>query len=350
MSENVILKPGAKLGKYRIERHIGGGTRTAVYQAWHPNFKHGIVLKTLHAPADRPPDTDQCFRREAQAIQQLKHPNIIRVYDFGIEGDVYYLVMEFVAGNTLRDLISARPTGLDKDTVLRLFGQIASAVAAAHDQGIAHGNIKPDNVLLDDSQRPVLTDFRTPCQMRSADDDKPTYLAPEQLSAGETTPASDVYMLGIVLYEMVTGLVPFRGGTYDAIAAQHLHDAPTPPCEIAVGLSPRIERAILKGLNKNPADRHLSARDMLNDLERQESFNQYETLSLNRDAADEVRKRQSEIMRFEHSRADLPAFKPEQAEAPTSSSGGGGSSPLPVVIAAVVLVAAVSVALIILLA
>jgi serine/threonine protein kinase len=306
MSQNKSLQlmPGATLGSYTLGALLGRGRNTEVYRASSPNMKHEVALKIYYAEVDRL--TNTAFKKAVHTITGLKHPNIMRLYDYGSEGNRYYIVTELVEGTRLRDLIAAHPAGLERTDTLRIFSQLASAVACAHDQNVVHGNIKPDNVLLDRSQRPVLTDFSIPRLHEYGNAFRATtsaYIAPEQATGDLAIPQSDIYALGILLYEMVTGEVPFKGTSYEELIAHHQTTAPKPPSQIVVGLDPRIEEAILKALNKKPSERYASARDMVNTIENQESANQYQTVSLNRER---VHKRRSEIKRFLESRLDGP--------------------------------------------
>jgi serine/threonine-protein kinase len=311
MSENKPhprLEADAQFGKCVIRDLIGRGKNTEVYRAFYAEFKKDVALKILRPNIPHTPERAACYRQEAQAVADLKHPNILRIHEYGVERDAYYVVMEFIEGSNLRDLLSTHPTGLDRNDAMRIFSQLASAVATAHDHGVAHGNIKPDNVLLDRSQRPVLTDFTIPCLIERAGNplSTPAYLAPEQATQRAATPPSDIYALGILLYEMVTGDVPFKGTTFDAVIAQHQSAPPTPPSQITIGLDPRIESVILKALRKAPAERFASAREMLSAIESGEVAGQYETLALKREQVRPERKRQSEIKRFEQARLGDP--------------------------------------------
>jgi serine/threonine protein kinase len=305
MSENKSpLMPGAKLGSYTLGALLGRGRNTEVYRASSPDLKHDAALKVYAADNDRL--SSAAFKNEVRTIAALKHPNIMRLYDYGTEGSRYYIVMELIDGTGLRDLISAHPTGLERAETMRIFSQLASAVACAHDQKVVHGNIKADNVLLDHSQRPVLTDFNIPCLRECGDAfraNTPAYIAPEQVTGDPAIPQSDIYALGILLYEMVSGDVPFKSTNYEELIAQHRTTPPKPPGQIVVGLDPRIEEAVLKALSKDPAERYGSAREMLSAIESQESANQYQTVSFTRE---QVHKRRSEIKRFQESRLDDP--------------------------------------------
>lgn len=299
------LKAGDELGSYLIREFIGRGKDTEVYLAFAPELKQDVAIKTLRLKTDLTAELTTCFREDMQAIAGLKHPNIMRIYDFDVTADRYYIIMELIQGTGLRDMISTHPTGLGRNDTVRIFSQLASAVAAAHDHHVVHGNIKPDNVLLDLKQRPVLTDFLIPClhqrRVELGWTPNPTYLAPEQLTANRAMPESDIYALGILLYEMVTGDVPFKGKP-QAIIAQHQTVIPIPPAQVNVNLDPRIDRVIMKALNKQPMSRYLSARDMLAALESEEVQGEFSTVSLNRNELQESRKRASEIKRFHETR------------------------------------------------
>ncbi len=313
------LGPGDRLGKFTIRNLIGRGKGTEVYRASHSDFRHDTAIKCYQLDIAANSDIAAQFERDVRAIAALRHPNLMRVYEAGTDGSRQYIVMELIEGKTLRDLLSTHPTGLERDETVRIFSQIASAIATAHDQNIVHGNIKPDNVLVDQNQRPVLTDFSLPCLRQHAQRDNsteptgaPTYMAPEQISAHEVNVSSDIYALGILLYEMVTGEVPFSGDTPENVVQQQLYADPIPPGQIAVGLDPRLDFVILKALSKEPADRFDSARDMLAALESAELGERYETLNLRRDDIVDFQKRRSEIVNFQRSRMVVP----EEQKAP----------------------------------
>jgi serine/threonine protein kinase len=304
------LMQGDQIGKYFIRRLIGRGRTAEVYRAFNPDFKHDVAIKVFHPDAPHLADMAAKFHREIRAIAELKHPNITRVYDFGYDQDAFFIVMELIEGPVLRDTISASPNGLSRQQILHLFSQIASAVACAHDRNIVHGNIKPDNVLIDGGDRPVLTDFNLPSLHDPSDmtsEWSPSYLSPEQAREEELSASCDIYALGVLLYEMATGDVPFKGNTYLDVINQHLTTPPKPPSQVRVGMDPRIEHIILTALNKRREDRYASVRDMLADLQGETVITQqYETLTFDRNALRQASKRRSEIMRFERSRGVEP--------------------------------------------
>lgn len=309
--------PGDRLDRLIVQERLGRDENSEVYRVFHPDFRRDMAIKVFHPDVTLTENLGGLFREQARQIIALRHPNILRVLSADAVGQLYYLLMELIEGSTLRDEITAHPTGLPREEVLRLFRQIASAVAYAHDLEIVHGNLKPDNVLLDRTSRPILTDFNIPCFREHPTGrggaGTPLYLAPEQATQKNLTVQSDIYALGILLYEMVTGDVPFKGPSYEAIIEQHLTASPKPPSQMRVGLDPRIEETILKALNKRPADRFASVREMLSNLEASTASSPYETISLPPELMAKVVKHPAEIRQFESARAVLD--KPEHARA-----------------------------------
>lgn len=314
MSDNqpaIWLPQDTQIDQYRIQRLINRRKYTAVYRAHHPKLNRDIALKLFKPVTPPSPELTATFQQEAQRIVTLKHPNIIRFFDYGAYRDMYYVVMEWITGASLRDSLSAQPSGLDRNDSLRIFSQIARAVAYAHEQDLVHGNIKPDNVLLDAGQRPILTDFSIPClnsashaPTTSSSQRAAAYLSPQQAQGQRPSPACDIYVLGILLYEMATGNVPFRGRRHEEILQQHLSTEPVPPSQVRIDIDPRIETVALKALSKQPEDRYASVRDMIAGLEQTTTVAaRYDTLAIKRPSADQLRKSRSEIRKFERSRA-----------------------------------------------
>ena len=302
-----LLKAGERLARLTVQELLGRGENAEVYRAFHPDYKRDVALKVFRAVPKEPAAVRACFRRQMQTIIALKHPNIIRVLEADVSDEGrFYIVMElFVGTETLRDAISLRPAGFEQEEGGRLFQQIASAVAYAHEQGIVHGNIKPDNVLLPSPLRPLLTDFDIVClrehQSRPRTPNAATYLAPEQILGQETTVQSDIYALGLLLYEMMVGDVPFKGETFEAVADLQLNAVPTPPTEIRLELGTAVEQVIMRALRKKPAMRFSSVREMLERLEGQVvGGNPYETLTLERS---QLLKRAAPDKDFERERA-----------------------------------------------
>ena len=303
------LKSGDEIGAYTIRRLIGRGRETEVYRAYDQRHHVDVALKRHYVGAAQSGALEQCFRKEVATLASLSHSNIVAIKDYGIDGDVFYLVLSLVEGGTLRDVIAENPTGIESEECLRIFKEIAGAVSYAHRNNVVHRNIKPNNVLINSQSKALLTDFVIPCiaetripSSQYVSGRVPTYLAPEQATQAAFTPQVDIYTLGVLLYEMVTGDVPFKGANAARVIAQHVSADPTPPSQLCPSLDPRIERAILKMLSKNPADRFATTDEIIKDLERDTARSEYATLAFHRNEADEVRKHQSEIIRFNKSR------------------------------------------------
>src|SRR5579864_7067273 len=262
------LTVGQKLGKYEIKGLLWRGGMAEVYRALNPDLNQDVAIKVLH-PGLSDPDVASRFRREAQAVAALQHPNIIRVFDFDTTTTLYFMVMELINGPTLRAVIRQAPTGLPPDEALRIFKPLAEAVGYAHASGIIHRDIKPGNVLMADNTRPVLTDFGLARIMGAEQvtatgqtSGTPTYMSPEQVAGLIIGPESDIYSLGVLLYELLSGDVPFKGDSFVAIALQHLNNPPILPAKLQ-SLSPALQAAILKALAKQPEARFRSAQEFI---------------------------------------------------------------------------------------
>lgn len=268
------LAPGSKLGKYEVKTLLGRGAMAEVYRALHPVLQQDVAIKVMNPTQMEAKDAAERFQREAQAAARLSHPNIVRVYDFDIQDTIYFMVMELLEGNTLRELIAEHPKGLPRPLLMHIFSQVAAAVGYAHEQGIIHRDIKPANVVMV-GDRAVLTDFGL---ARLADQEAltatgmssgtPAYMSPEQAAGEEITPRSDIYTLGVVLYEMATGQVPFKGDTFANVLVQHLQKVPPLPSEIVKDIDPALEAVILRALAKSPDIRYTTVKEMLDDLDR----------------------------------------------------------------------------------
>ncbi len=266
------LTVGQMLGKYQVKQLVGRGGMAEVYRAHNPDLKQDVAIKVLHSDALTSEDSIQMFRQEAQAVAGLRHANIVRVFDFEARDNLFYMVMELIEGPTLSQLMSSHPNGMHRPTALAYFAQITEAVGYAHDQGVIHRDLKPGNVLMLNGTHPVLTDFGLAKVMNishpAADmlAGTPVYMSPETISHSEVGRESDIYSLGIMLYEMVTGRVPFMGNSIGDVLHQQVHSPPPRPSLLVPDLEPQIEAVILRALEKNPADRYHSARQMSREL------------------------------------------------------------------------------------
>lgn len=294
------LEQGHRIGNYQIRRLIGRGTVAEVYRAFSPHLNTEVALKVLHLdPGDTPEQiaaVQRRFSRELQHLITLQHPHIARVIDFGITNGTYYIVTQLVEGPSLRDMLSERRSGFRHDHALDIFRQVADAVGFAHRRGVLHQGIRPGNILMSDGVRPQLVDFGIARIL--AEDDMttarfspraPIYMAPEQATGGAITTRTDVYALGVLLYEMITGDVPFKGGTPARILVQHLQEPVRPPSEIDVEIDPRVEDVIMRALEKNLLDRFDSPNEMVDALTVEISDTEYDTINLTPINAKELR-------------------------------------------------------------
>ncbi len=263
---------GKTLGKYRIVERLGRGGMAEVYKAYQPGLDRYVAIKLMHGYLAEDPDFVGRFQREAKAIAALHHPHIVQMHDFDIESDVYYMVQEYVEGGTLKTKLQEakvqRQTIPIQETV-RILVAICDAVDYAHQQGRIHRDIKPDNILFDARNRPVLTDFGiasiiggTRFTATGAMVGTPAYMSPEQGKGYPGDERSDVYSLGVVLYEMVTGHIPFDADTPFAVVLKHVNEPLPMPRVLNPDVPYGVERVILKALAKDPADRYQRATDL----------------------------------------------------------------------------------------
>src|SRR5438094_7602985 len=260
-------------GRYRVTRKLGGGGMADVYLAEDQELGRRVAVKILH---DRYANDEQFverFRREATHAAGLSHPNIVSIYDRGETNGSYFIVMEYVEGRTLKELIRARgpcPVAVALDYARR----ILAALGFAQRHGIVHRDIKPHNVVVDADGRLKVTDFGIArsgaSQMTEVGSIIGTaqYLSPEQARGSPVDQRSDVYSVGIVLYEMLTGKVPFTGDTPLEIAMKHLSEVPVPPSEVRDDIPDDLDMVVLRALAKDPEDRYQTASEMDADLAR----------------------------------------------------------------------------------
>ncbi len=273
------------LGKYELQTRLGRGGMAEVWMAFDPQLRRHVAIKLMLTELREDPDFLVRFEREARLVASLDHPSIVRIHDFQIsqppesETPTPYMVMDYVKGQTLSDFINSTsrkgniPSWSD---IVYIFAATSRALDYAHQKGMVHRDIKPANILLDQrlpSARamgePILTDFGV-ARMQGMQTGTllgslvgtPLYIAPEQALGQNGDRRCDLYSLGIVLYEIATGVTPFRADTTIAILMQHLHEAPTAPSLINPQIPPAVSEIILKSIAKRPEDRFLSATDM----------------------------------------------------------------------------------------
>jgi serine/threonine-protein kinase len=260
-------------GRYRIQRKLGAGGMADVYLAEDQELGRRVAIKILNNRHANDAQFIERFRREAKNAAALNHPNIVSIYDRGEAEDTYYIAMEFLDGRTLKELIISRGAA-PINVAIEYARQILSALRFAHRHGIVHRDIKPHNVLVDGEGRVKVTDFGIAragtSQMTETGSIVGTaqYLSPEQARGGEVDPRSDLYSLGVVLYELLTGKTPFDGETPVEIAMKHLSTAPKPPSKLRPDIPPDLDMVVMRALAKTPDDRYQSADEMEADLER----------------------------------------------------------------------------------
>ncbi|HVS48729.1 MAG TPA: serine/threonine-protein kinase, partial [Candidatus Dormibacteraeota bacterium] len=254
------IAPGTKLGQYEVQDFIGQGAMGLVYRAYHVQLERTGAVKILQGIAPDPASTAR-FRHEAQAIAQMRHPNILNVYDFGEHEGMPYMIVEYVPGGSLGDKLGQGP--LDPGAALRYLRGVAAGLDYAHGLGIVHRDVKPANILLEKDDTPVLADFglvklmqgTSLRSMTGVTTGTPAYMAPEQVTGNDVGPAADRYSLATIAYEMLTGVIPFDGeGLIEVLYAQVHRDSPLPSSR-NTSLGPEVDAVIMRGLAKDPAAR-----------------------------------------------------------------------------------------------
>ena len=262
---------GRKFGQYELRERLGRGGMADVYKAFQPGMERFVAVKVMLGHLATDEEFIERFKREARAVGSLRHPHIINVFDFGIEDDVYYMVMEFIKGENLKAYIAHNPNGLPFDDALRIASQIADALSYAHKAGMIYRDVKPANIMFTDDthEQAILTDFgiahilsQPGLTASGAMVGTPAYLSPDAAFGRQVDERSDIYGLGIILYEMLTGKVPYDADTPMAVIMKHVN-APLPTrSEYGRVLPDSVETIILKALMKNPEDRYQTADEM----------------------------------------------------------------------------------------
>ena len=258
--------------RYEIRREIARGGMAEVYLAHDRLLERAVALKALSPEYARDPAFVERFRREARSAAALNHPNIVGIHDWGQEDGTYFIVMEYVEGRTLSDILRSEGP-IDPRQASEIAADIASALSFAHRAGVVHRDVKPGNVLITAAGGVKVTDFGIARQGTSAGLTQTgsvmgtaTYFSPEQAQGLPVDGRSDVYSLGVVLYEMVTGVAPFTGDSPVSVAYKHVREAPIPPSRRIPDLPADLEQIILTAMAKDPDHRYQSADDMRADL------------------------------------------------------------------------------------
>ena len=264
---------GKKLGEFEILKEIGRGGTSTVYEAAQPSLKRLVALKILWRPLVSDDSSVQRFHHEAEAVANLHHPNIVPIYAMGHEDNLVYFAMEKIDGETLDDLLLERKT-FDSNKAIQIIKHVARAVSYAHQKQIIHRDIKPSNIMIDSIGRVLVTDFglaKSKIWSKVTSDNMvvgtPVYMSPEQAQGKETDVRTDIYSMGVVLYEMVTGDVPFYAEEPIAILRKVIEEKPIPPRQINNIIPRNIETIILKCIEKDPKKRYQTVGVFLRDLE-----------------------------------------------------------------------------------
>lgn len=265
-------------GRYELIEKIGDGGMAAVYKAKDRLLNRYVAIKILKPDLAKDSNVIESFRKESQAAAGLTHPNIVSIYDVGRENNIHYIVMELVDGQTLNEIIGGKP--MDPLKVIDYTKQIASGLAFAHKNNIIHRDIKPHNILVTPEGVCKIADFGIAKALNEGNNFKETsddmimgsvhYFSPEQARGGYVDAKSDIYSLGIVMYEMLTGNVPFDGDSPVSIALMHINEEMLPPSKVVNGISPGLEEIVLKAAAKYQVDRFADADEMISELEKVE--------------------------------------------------------------------------------
>ncbi len=258
--------PGMLINRYQIEGRIGSGGMAEVYRARDITLERTVAIKLLREDFSSDPAFRERFRQEAKAAANLSHPNIVTVHDFGFDERAVFIVMEYIPGTDLKTILESRGS-LGIDEALRLIIQACAGIGYAHRAGLVHCDVKPHNMIVTPDMRLKVTDFGIaralasihPQEVTNVVWGSPQYFSPEQAAGYPPSPASDVYGLGVVLYEMLTGRLPFIASTAAELAHMHRTVAPTPPSQINPSIPPALEQADLKVLSKEPSARYRTA-------------------------------------------------------------------------------------------
>ena len=270
--EQLIQTPGTfgETGNFLLERELGRGGMGGVYMGRDKMLDRPVAVKVMLKEYGDDPEFVEKFKREAQAAARLIHPNIAQIYSYGIANGMPYIAMELVAGGSLDHLMQHSGASIDITRVMKICEQVAQALRCAADQGLVHGDVKPENVLLDANGNAKLVDFGLAAMQKDTNEiwGTPYYIAPEKVKKEPVDFRADMYSLGGTLYHALTGVAPFEGDDAAAVVRKRFDGAPVPPSKIRADISPQIDALILKMLALNPADRFPSFEALLDEFRR----------------------------------------------------------------------------------
>ena len=264
----MTISPGETVGAYRIIEPLGQGGMATVFKAYHAALDRYVAIKVLHPAFKEDPNFLSRFNREARIVAKLDHPNIVPIYDFAQDADTPYLVMRYVEGKTLKAILREGP--IPTERVFSIIRPALDGLAYAHAQGVLHRDIKPSNIMVANDEHVYLADFGLARIAKAGESTMsqdmligtPQYISPEQASGKPIDERSDIYSVGIVLYEMLTGRVPFSADTPYSVIHDHIYTPLPLPTSINPNLPPNLERVLVKALDKDPAARYASANEL----------------------------------------------------------------------------------------
>lgn len=306
-----ILVTPCEFGVYHVERELGHGGMGNVYLAIDTMLERKVALKIMSRGYSGDPEFVRRFQREAQAAASLNNPYIVQVYAFGYEQDLPYMAMEFVGGGSLGREIKDAPEGLDPLHVMRVGWQIAQGLDCAAEHNLLHGDLKPDNVLYDETRRAKLADFGLAAMQGNSREiwGTPFYISPEVLKRKAVDFRADMYSFGCTLYHALTGHPPFDGDDAIAVLKARFKGPPPPPSEVRSGISPDVDKIVMRMIQKDPDWRYPSFEPLLADikdyLRREIAFRKRQ----------EAEKELAETERQRTERGVLPLPQPRKANA-----------------------------------
>src|SRR6188474_2452662 len=262
---------GTTLRQYQLIKLIGQGGMAKIYLAYQPSIRREVAIKVMSSPLQESAGSIKRFAQEVEVIAHLQHPQIIPVYDFGEHDDQIYIVMAYIGGGTLAERIDHAPNGLPDQETIRLLDLISKGLDYAHSKGIVHRDLKPNNILMDESNHPYIADFGlakltegkielTHTMMTGT----AAYMAPEIAQSGKSTKRADVYAIGIILFEMLTGKLPFQGETPYKMLSAHIHQPVPNIHKFRPDLPEAVQTVMDKVLAKDPVNRFATTSELTN--------------------------------------------------------------------------------------